>query len=130
MYEFNVTLNQPFEQAMTTVRETLMSEHLGVVSEVDVQAIFKNKLEKDVPAYRILGACNPKLADRVIQAEPNAGTLLPCNFVMRSTGDNETVVSFMNPVPVLGLSDSSEVHQVATEAKEILMRVVEKLQAV
>jgi len=130
MYEFNVTLNQPFEQAMTTVRETLMSEHLGVVSEVDVQAIFKNKLEKDVPAYRILGACNPKLADRVIAAEPNAGTLLPCNFIMRSVDDNQTVVSFMDPVPVLGLSENSELNQVAAEAKKILLRVVDKLQAI
>jgi uncharacterized protein (DUF302 family) len=127
MYEFNVTLNQPFEQAMTTVREALMAEHLGVVSEVDVQAIFKNKLEKAIPDYRVLGACNPKLADRVLAAEPNAGTLLPCNFILRKLDDNRTVVSFMDPVPVLGLSESEEVRQVAAEAREILQRVVGRL---
>ncbi|MCG7987989.1 MAG: DUF302 domain-containing protein [Candidatus Thiodiazotropha lotti] len=54
-----------------------MEEHLGVVSDVDVQAILKNKLDKDIPPYHIFGACNPALADRVIQQEPNAGTLLP-----------------------------------------------------
>jgi uncharacterized protein (DUF302 family) len=129
MYEFNVTLNQPFEQAMSTVREALMAEHLGVVSEVDVQAIFKNKLNKAVPAYRILGACNPKLADRVIAAEPNAGTLLPCNFVLRALDDERTQVSFMDPVPVLGLSEAEELQKVAAEAKAILLRVVGRLQA-
>ncbi len=129
MYEFNVTLNQPFDQAMSTVREALMAEHLGVVSEVDVQAIFKNKLNKAVPAYRILGACNPKLADRVIAAEPNAGTLLPCNFVLRALDDGRTQVSFMDPVAVLGLSEAEELQKVAAEAKEILLRVVGRLQA-
>jgi uncharacterized protein (DUF302 family) len=129
MYEFNVTLNQPFDQAMSTVREALMAEHLGVVSEVDVQAIFKNKLNKEVPPYRILGACNPKLADRVIAAEPNAGTLLPCNFVLRALDDERTQVSFMDPVPVLGLSEAEELQKVAAEAKAILLRVVGRLQA-
>ena len=66
MYEFNLTLDLPFEQALEKVREALMSEHLGIVSEVDVQAIFKAKMDKDIPPYRILGACNSKLADRVL----------------------------------------------------------------
>ena len=129
MYEFDVTLDLPFDQALEKVRETLMSEHLGVVSDVDVQAIFKAKLGKEIPAYHIYGACNPGLADRVIGAEPNAGTLLPCNFVLREAGDGKTVVSFMDPVPVLGLSESEEVRAVAAEAREKLQRVVEKLQA-
>ena len=129
MYEFNVTLDLPFDQALEKVRETLMSEHLGVVSDVDVQAIFKAKLGKEIPAYHIYGACNPGLADQVIGAEPNAGTLLPCNFVLREAGDGKSVVSFMDPVPVLGLSESEEVRAVAAEAREKLQRVVEKLQA-
>lgn len=127
MYEFNLTLELPFDQALEKVREVLMSEHLGVVSDVDVQAIFKAKMDKDIPAYHIYGACNPKLADRVISAEPNAGTLLPCNFVLRETEDGKTVVSFMNPVTVLGLSENPEVQAVGQEAKEILQRVVDKL---
>ncbi len=127
MYEFNLTLDLPFDQALEKVREVLMSEHLGVVSDVDVQAIFKNKMDKDIPAYHIYGACNPKLADRVISAEPNAGTLLPCNFVLRETEDGKTVVSFMDPVTVLGLSQAPEVQGVGQEAREILQRVVAKL---
>ncbi len=128
MYEMNLTLDLPFDAALEKVRKTLMDNHLGIVSDVDVQAIFKNKMDKSVPAYHIYGACNPKLADRVISAEPNAGTLLPCNFIMREEGD-KTVVSFMDPVPVLGLSQSSEVHAVAAEAKRMIETVIAQLKS-
>ncbi|HIP52788.1 MAG TPA: DUF302 domain-containing protein [Chromatiales bacterium] len=126
MYEFNVTLDQPYDQALETVKAALMEEHLGVVSDVDVQAIFKNKMGKEIPPYHILGACNPKLADRVISAEPNAGVLLPCNFIMREE-DGKTVVSFMDPETILDLTQTEEAKKVGREAKEILLRVVEKL---
>ncbi len=129
MYEFNTEIDLPFEQALEKVRATLMEEHLGIVSDVDVQAIFKNKMDKTIPAYHIYGACNPKLAERVIESEPNAGTLLPCTFVLRETGSNTTVVSFMDPVTVLGLCDTDEPKKVADEAKQKLLRVVEKLNA-
>ena len=127
MYEFNITLNQPFKQAMETVKAALMEEKLGVVSEIDVQAVFKKKMDKDIPPYRILGACNPMLADRVIAAEPNSGSLLPCNVVVRDAGEDKTVVSFMDPETVLNLSDSSELHAVGQEAKQKLLRVAEKM---
>ena len=127
MYEFNVTLDLPGEQAVERLREALQSEQLGIVSEVDVQAIFKAKMGKDIPAYRILGACNPGLADRVLAAEPNAGALLPCNVVVRDAGDGRTVVSFMDPVAVLGLSSSPAAHAVAAEARAKLERVAAKL---
>lgn len=127
MYEFGLTLDKPFEQAMERVRQVLMDNQLGIVSEVDVQATLKNKIGKEIPAYRILGACNPALADRVLEAEPNAGTLLPCNLILRAVSDNETVVSFMDPVAVLGLSDSAEVKAVAAEAKAKLEQVVTQL---
>jgi uncharacterized protein (DUF302 family) len=127
MYEFNLTLDQPFSQAIETVKAALLEEQLGIVSEVDVQAVFKAKMDKDIPGYRILGACNPKLADRVLSAEPNAGTLLPCNLIVRAEGE-KSVVSFMDPMAVLGLSSSNEVKAVAAEAKEKLLRVVARLQ--
>jgi uncharacterized protein (DUF302 family) len=126
-YEMNVTLDLPFNEALEKVKKTLMDHHLGVVSDVDVQAIFKNKMGKEIPPYHIYGACNPKLADRVISAEPNAGTLLPCNFVLYEQ-EGKTVVSFMDPVPVLGLSGAEEVNAVAREAREILEKVVTELQ--
>lgn len=126
-YQFNLTLPMSYQDALDKVRETLMSEHLGIVSDVDVQAIFKAKMDKDIPPYHILGACNPKLADRVIGAEPDAGVLLPCNFVLRETDGGHTVVSFMDPVTVLDLSETDEAKKVGAEAKAILERVVEKL---
>ena len=129
MYEFNLTLPVPFDAALDKVREALMSEHLGIVSDVDVQAIFKAKMDKEIAPYHILGACNPKLADRVISSEPNAGTLLPCNFVLREDSDGHTVVSFMDPVAVLGLTASDEPKAVAAEAKAMLERVAQKLQS-
>lgn len=129
MYEFNTTLDLPYAAAFEKVKDVLMSEHLGIVSDVDVQAIFKNKMDKDIAPYHILGACNPKLADRVISAEPNAGTLLPCNFVLRETEDGKTVVSFMDPAAVLALTATDEPKQVGNEAKAMLERVLSKLDA-
>lgn len=127
MYEFNITLDKPFAESVETVKAALMEEHLGIVSEVDVQAVFKNKMDKDIPSYLILGACNPMLADRVLAAEPNAGTLLPCNFIVRDAGESKTVISFMDPEAVLGLSDSSELRAVGLEAKQKLERVIDRL---
>jgi uncharacterized protein (DUF302 family) len=129
MYEFNTEIDLPFDQAVSRVRDVLMSEHLGVVSDVDVQAIFKNKIDKAIPAYHIYGACNPSMADRVLKDEPNAGTLLPCNFIMREQENGKVVVSFMDPVTVLGLCATEEPKKVAAEAKEKLLRVIDKLNA-
>jgi uncharacterized protein (DUF302 family) len=127
MYQFNLTLPLPFDAALEKVREALLSEHLGIVSDVDVQAIFKAKLDKEIAPYHIYGACNPKLADRVISAEPDAGALLPCNFVMRETDQGHTVVSFMDPVTVLNLTETDEPKAVGAEAKVMLEKVVAKL---
>ena len=129
MYEFNTTIKQSFDDAIETVRACLQEEQLGIVSDVDVQAVFKNKIGKEIAGYRILGACNPRLADRVIGAEPNAGVLLPCNVVVREAGPDETVVSFMDPVAVLGLSDADEPKAVAGEARAMLERVMQRLAA-
>jgi uncharacterized protein (DUF302 family) len=127
MYEFNIELKLPFPEALDKVKAALMAEQLGIVSDVDVQAIFKNKLDKAVPAYHIYGACNPKLAERVISAEPNAGVLLPCNFILRETSAGSVVVSFMDPVAVLGMTETAEPKAVAEDAKRMLERVVEIL---
>lgn len=129
MYEFHTEMTLPFADAVEKVRTTLMEEHLGVVSDVDVQAIFKAKMDKAIPAYHIFGACNPGMADRILSVEPNAGTLLPCTFVMRETEDGKVVVSFMDPVAVLALADCDEARAVAEEAREKLLRVVAKLSA-
>ena len=128
-YEFNTTLQSGFEEAIERVRAVLMEEHLGIVSEVNVQAIFKAKMDKEIPPYRIFGACNPKLASQILEVEPNAGTLLPCNFIMYETTPGNVVVSFMDPVTVLGLAQSDAAQEVGKVAKEKLLRVIDKLSA-
>lgn len=128
-YEFNTMLQGSFDEALEKVRAVLMEEQLGVVSEINVQAIFKAKMDKDIPPYRIFGACNPKLASQLLEAEPNAGTLLPCNFVMYETAPGQVVVSFMDPVTVLGLANSAVAQEIGTTAKEKLQRVIAKLAA-
>jgi len=127
MYEFNLTLSMPCDQALERVRDALMSEHLGIVSDVDLQAIFRDKMDKEIRPYHILGACNPKLADRVVDSEPNAGVLLPCNLVLRETEDGKTTVVFMDPMTVLGLTGSDEPNAVAAEARVMLERVADSL---
>jgi uncharacterized protein (DUF302 family) len=127
MYEFNIELKMGVDEALAALQQALQSEKLGVVSEIDVQAIMKKKLDLEMEPYRILGGCNPLLASRVLEAEPNAGTLLPCNIVVRSSGNNRVVISFMDPVAVLGLSDSETINAVAQEARQILERVAERL---
>lgn len=127
MYEFQVTVDLPWADAEARLREALLAEQLGVVSEIDVQAVFRAKMGKEIPAYRILGACNPGLADRALAAEPSVGALLPCNVVVRDAGGGKTVVSFMDPVAVLGLSASPAVHAVAADARAKLERVAARL---
>ena len=127
MYEFNLTLDLPFNAAMEKLRNALMDEHLGIVSEVDVQAVFKKKMDKDIPPYRILGACNPKLAERVLEKQQNAGTLLPCNFVVRSSTPDQTVISFLEPNAVLDLTGDEDISSVGREARAMLDRVLARL---
>ncbi|MCU7833349.1 MAG: DUF302 domain-containing protein [gamma proteobacterium symbiont of Lucinoma myriamae] len=84
-------------------------------------------MDLSIPSYQILGACNPKLASQIIEDEPNAGALLPCNIVVREQIPGKVVISFMDPVAVMSLSDSEVVNDIAGIAREKLQRVVAKL---
>lgn len=119
-------LNQPIDEAIETLKATLMSHHLGIVSDVNVAGIIKNKLDESIPAYRILGACNPKMAKTMIEAMPEAGALLPCTIVAREV-DGVTIFDFMDPVVVLSLAKNKIVTMVAEEAMEKLQAVVAEL---
>jgi uncharacterized protein (DUF302 family) len=127
MYEFHTTIGLPFTQALDKVRESLMAEKFGIVSEVDVQAVFKSKIDKQIDDYRILGACNPRLAERVVDSEPNAGVLLPCNVVVRETGPASTEVVFMDPVAALAGTQTDAPKAVGQDARAMLERVVAHL---
>jgi uncharacterized protein (DUF302 family) len=112
-----------FEEALQRIPEALKSEGFGVLTEIDVAATLKAKLDVDRPPYRILGACNPPFAHRAIETDPSIGALLPCNVVVRSDGD-AVVVEMMDPKAVLGMVGRPEVDDVAAEVRTRLERVV------
>ena len=121
-YVFSTTTPGPIEEARERVIAALGVEGFGVLTEIDVAATLKTKLDVDMPGYRILGACNPPLAHRAITAEPSIGALLPCNVVLRQDGESITV-DFMDPESVLTLVDVDGIGEVAAEVRARLERV-------
>ena len=123
-YGFHCVLQpQTFAQGVALVTEALKTEGFGILTEIDVQATMKAKLGIDGRSYRILGACNPPLAHRALEAEPDIGLLLPCNVVVREEVDGSLVVGFMDPVAVLQMTSNPEVARVAHEVRQRLERV-------
>lgn len=125
-YTLTTSLKQPIEQAIETLKATCMNHKLGIVSDIDVQATIKNKLNEEIAPYRILGACNPGMAKKIIEAAPEAGALLPCTIVAREE-NGETIFHFMAPNTVLGLEKNQTVAEVAKEATSHLQAVIEEL---
>lgn len=127
MYYFSTKLEGDFDKAIEHVTEALKTEGFGVLTEIDVQATLKNKLDIDRRPYRILGACNPEFAHKAIDAEPHIGLLLPCNVVLQEDVDKSISVSFMDPAAVLDLVGREEIADVAKEVRARLQRVCESL---
>ena len=129
MYGFATTVDLPFAAAIDKVTAALKLEGFGVLTDIDVQATMKTKLNIDGLPYRILGACNPPLAHKAIEADPDIGLLLPCNVVVRETAEGKVIVSFMDPAAVLQLVNRADITALAQEVKARLERVRDSLAA-
>jgi uncharacterized protein (DUF302 family) len=127
-YTFGTYVPLSVAEARPLVEAALKVEGFGVLTEVDVAATMKAKLGIDGQPYLILGACNPPLAHRAIEAEPSVGALLPCNVVLREE-DGRTIVEAMDPLAVLGIVKSPIIEAVAREAHDRLVRVIASLES-
>jgi uncharacterized protein (DUF302 family) len=121
-YSLRVQLDLPYVQAVEKVTAALKEEGFGVLTEIDVKATLKKKLDTDFRKYVILGACNPPLAHRALSTELEIGLLLPCNIIVYEE-DGGSVVSIVDPISMLGVVESPELEPVANEARARLGRV-------
>jgi uncharacterized protein (DUF302 family) len=119
-YTITATLNQPYATAVDSVRAALGDQGFGVLTEIDLRATLKEKLDVDIAPQVILGACRPPLAYEAIRVEPTIAAVLPCNVVVRAVDENTTVVEAFDPDAMMGLADNAALHAVAADAKQRL----------
>lgn len=129
-YTLSTIVSSPIADLRPRVEAALKAEGFGILTEIDAAATLKAKLGIERSPYLILGACNPALAHRALEADPSIGALLPCNVVLREAADpRETVVEIVDPLAALAISGEPEVEPIASEAAERLRRVLAAIAA-
>ncbi len=123
MYAFSTNTSKTYDEAIAAVTNALQEQGFGVLTEIDVSAVLKKKLDIDKRPYIILGACNPVLANQALDAEPDIGLLLPCNVVVREEENGSITVAFMDPSAVLALVDNPQIPELAAEVRSRLEKV-------
>jgi uncharacterized protein (DUF302 family) len=126
-YYFTKRINENFESAISKVTEELKKEGFGILTEIDVQATFKKKLDIDFKKYRILGACNPNFAYEAIKAEDKIGTMLPCNVIVQEQEDGIVEVSAVDPIASMVSVQNNSLANIASEVSVKLNRVINNL---
>jgi len=119
-YTLSTTLAKPYAAAVAATREALADQGFGILTEIDLAATMKAKLDVDLPPQVILGACRPALAYEAIGIDPSIAAVLPCNVVVRSTGEDTTVVEAFDPDAMMGLAGAGALESVAADAKQRL----------
>jgi uncharacterized protein (DUF302 family) len=126
-YYLSKMLTGSLDEAVTRATEALKKEGFGILTEIDVSATLKKKIDVDYPSYRILGACNPALAYEALQLENKVGTMLPCNVVVRDAGNGQTEVAAIDPVASMQAIDNPSLKQAATQVRIKLEKVIAAL---
>jgi len=126
-YALTTTVPLPFADTLAATRASLADQGFGILTEIDIQATMKAKLDVDLPPQVILGACRPPLAYAALQAEPSVGLLLPCNIVVRSLDDDTTVVEALDPKVMVSLTQNEALSSVAEEAGRRLAAALDAL---
>ncbi|KGE73120.1 DUF302 domain-containing protein [Spirochaeta lutea] len=126
-YYISTTLNRPFDESIEEVTRALQAEGFGVLSDIDVKATMKKKLDIDYHNYRILGACNPPYAHRALEAEHMIGTLLPCNVIVQEREAGYIEIAAVDPVSSMGAVNNESIIPIAEEIRQKLERVIQSL---
>jgi uncharacterized protein (DUF302 family) len=126
-YTMSTTLARPYAESVEAVRAALGEQGFGVLTEIDLKATLKAKIDADIAPYVILGACRPPLAYKAVQADPSVGALLPCNVVVRAQDDTTTLVEALDPDVMMSVADTAELKEVAADARQRLSAALESL---
>jgi len=126
-YYFAKEVDLTFEETLARVTDELKQEGFGVLTEIDVKATIKKKLDKDFRNYRILGSCNPPFAYQALLSEPHIGLMLPCNVVVQEGENGKTLVSAIDPVASMQAVDNETLGEIADEVRAKLRKVIENV---
>jgi len=126
-YYVSKVVDYPFEQALVRVTDELKKEGFGVLTQIDVKATLKKKLDVDFRKYQILGACNPTFAYKALQNERMIGTMLPCNVIVQETENGNTEVAAIDPIASMQAVNNPALAEIATQVQEKLKRVIENV---
>jgi len=126
-YYFSKTIVSNFEEVVLKIIDALKKEGFGVLTDIDVKAILKKKLDVDFRKYRILGACNPPFAHRALQAEDKVGTMLPCNVIVQEVADSRIEVAAVDPIASMHAIKNPDLHEIANQIQRKLKKVIDSL---
>lgn len=126
-YYIGKVVDMEFNQAVDAITATLKDQGFGIITDIDMSATLKNKIDKDIPSYRILGACNPGYAYEAVTNEPQIGVMLPCSVAVRQLENNQVEIAVIDPIASMMAVENDKLHEFATEVKEKLSAAVDNL---